>query len=157
MVFLFGMSTAYHSVKRGVWKRRLQVLDHCAIYLFIAGSYTPFTLVALSGGWGWSLFGVAWAIAILGIVVKVVVSSRPTRLSTGIYVLMGWMSLVAIVPLYQALGVGGFLLLLGGGLSYTAGVFFFQRDHRLFYHAVWHLFVLAGCAMHFSAMVFYVV
>ncbi len=157
MILMFGISTAYHSVKKGKWKRRLRTLDHCAIYVFIAGSYTPFTLVAMSGGWGWSLFGVAWGIAILGVLLKVLVSSRPSGLSTGIYIMMGWMSAVAVVPLYHALGFGGIMLLLGGGLAYTVGVFFFHRDHRHLHHAVWHLFVIAGCALHFGAMVFYVV
>ena len=152
LVLAYLASTSYHATRCPRRKKRLQLLDHCSIYLLIAGSYTPFMLVGLEGGWGWALFGIVWGIAILGIVVKIGVSQQPGRLSTISYLLMGWLAIVAIKPLYDKLVVGAFVFMILGGLSYTVGVYFFARDHKHLHHAVWHVFVLAGSALHFLAV-----
>jgi hemolysin III len=137
-------------------KRVFRVLDHSAIYLLIAGTYTPFALGALRGPWGWSLFGTVWGLAILGIVAKSTVGFRFRRLSTFIYVTMGWMVIVAIRPLTMHVDRAGLAWLLAGGVAYTCGVYFYVRDDRVRYaHVVWHLFVAAGSACHFVAVLRY--
>jgi hemolysin III len=156
LVLAYLASTIYHAARCHRRKRRLQLLDHCSIYLLIAGSYTPFLLVGLDGGgWGWSLFGVVWGIAIIGIAVKVRVSHHPGRFSTISYLLMGWLAIIAIKPLYDHLVIGAFILLVLGGVSYTVGVYFFAHDHKHLHHAVWHCFVLAGSVLHFLAVAIY--
>jgi len=152
LVTLFTASTLYHAIPYPTAKQRLKVFDHCSIYLLIAGTYTPFTLTALRGGWGWSLFGVIWGLAIAGIVFKLFATGRFRRLSTGIYVAMGWMVLVAAVPLVRS--VPGVVLawLLIGGLTYTAGTLFYHNRHVPYSHAIWHLFVLVGASCHFVAV-----
>lgn len=153
LVLAYLASTCYHAARSHRRKMRLRMLDHCSIYLLIAGSYTPFLLVGLHGGsWGWSLFAIIWGIAILGIAVKVTVSHESGRLSTLSYLAMGWLALVAIKPLYENLVTGAFVFLVLGGISYTLGVYFFARDHKHLHHAVWHLFVLAGSVLHFLAV-----
>ena len=157
LVLLYVFSTLYHSL-RGRAKDVLRKLDHCSIYLLIAGSYTPFALVSLRGGWGWSLFGVVCALAILGIVREVWLARGARVLSLVIYLLMGWLALVAVVPLWSALTPGGFAGLLAGGACYTGGVVFYANDHRLRHgHGVWHLFVLAGSICHFFTVLLFVV
>ncbi len=156
LVSLYGVSTLYHFTGNPRKKLRLRFWDHCAIYLLIAGSYTPFVLVSLRGGWGWSIFGIVWAAAIAGILVKLCVSHRASRISTSLYLIMGWVAVLAIKPLWDALHLGGFILLVAGGLAYTAGTLFFALDHRRFFHAVWHLCVLSGSILHFLAVVLYV-
>jgi hemolysin III len=156
LVLLYTFSTFYHSL-RGRAKNILQKLDHDSIYLLIAGSYTPFCLVTLRGPWGWSLFGVEWGFAALGILQEVLWKSERRPLSLVIYVVMGWASLVALVELFHALGPGGFAWLVAGGLLYTIGIVFYLMDTRVRHaHGIWHLFVLGGSAAHYIAILRYV-
>jgi hemolysin III len=150
LVILYSASTLYHAVQHPTAKARLKIFDHSAIYLLIAGSYTPFMITGLRGGWGWSLFGVAWALAAAGVVFKLFFTGRFNRLSTGIYIAMGWMALVAIGPMLQRLPGSVLAWLVAGGVAYTAGTAFYHGRGR-YSHAVWHLFVLAGSACHFTA------
>lgn len=152
LLLLYAASTAYHAVRQGRTKALLELCDHCAIYLLIAGTYTPFTLVALRGAWGWSLFGVIWGLALAGIVFKIVFMGRFSLLSTLIYIGMGWLVVVAAVPMVQALPASTLLWLIVGGLLYTGGTYFYQRRPFPFSHAVWHLFVLGGSICHFLAV-----
>jgi len=156
LVLLYSFSTLYHSL-RGRAKDILRELDHHGIYLLIAGSYTPFCLVTLRGPWGWSLFGVVWALALLGILQELRPQTGERLLSVVIYVLMGWVILVALLPLLHALGPAGFAWLAAGGLFYTVGIVFYALDTRLTHaHGVWHLFVIAGSACHYVAILRYV-
>jgi hemolysin III len=157
LLLLYLFSTLYHST-RGRAKSILQRFDHHAIYLLIAGTYTPFTLITLRGAWGWTLFGVEWGLAALGMVVDALHSRGARRiLPVVIYLLMGWFALVALVPLFQALPRSGLLWLVGGGLFYTVGIVFYVLDKRLRHaHGIWHLFVLAGSASHYLAVLLYV-
>lgn len=156
LLTLYLTSTLYHSL-RGKAKAVLQRLDHCAIYLLIAGTYTPFMLVTLRGPWGWSLFGVVWGLALLGIVQEYVYAKGARILSLVIYVAMGWLVVIGIKPLLAALEWNGFLWLVAGGLCYTGGIVFYATDHKLRHgHGIWHLFVLAGSSCHFIAILFYV-
>jgi hemolysin III len=156
LVLLYGVSTAYHSL-RGRAKDVLRELDHHGIYLLIAGSYTPFCLVTLRGPWGWSLFGVVWGLAVLGSLQELRAGSETGLMSMVIYVVMGWVALVAVVPLLRALGLAGFAWLAGGGLLYTIGIVFYALDTRLVHaHGIWHLFVIAGSAAHYVAILLYV-
>jgi hemolysin III len=153
LILLYLASTLYHALRGERVKRLLRVLDHSAIYLLIAGTYTPFTLGVLRGAWGWALFGTIWTLALLGVFAKSTVGFRYPRLSTALYVAMGWLVLVAIQPLVARLAPEGLLWLVAGGLCYTGGVTFFVTDGKLRYgHAVWHLFVMAGSACHFVAV-----
>src|SRR5690606_34794535 len=152
LFLLYTSSTLYHSVRRQVARARLRVADHCAIYLLIAGTYTPFTLVTLRGPWGWSLFGVVWALAVGGVVFKLFSTGRLKRLSTAIYLGMGWLVVVAVRPFVEAVPLETLLWLLAGGLAYTMGTAFYHCRRIPFSHAVWHLFVLAGSACHFIAV-----
>lgn len=155
MVLLYAVSTLYHSV-RGRAKRILQKCDHLSIYLMIAGSYTPFCLISLRAPWGWSLFGVVWGLALIGIVQELWQRSETRLLSLVIYAVMGWTVIVATGPLIQALGSTGFAWLAAGGLFYTAGIGFFVFDHVRHFHGIWHLFVIAGSLMHYIAIIGYV-
>ncbi|AHM60613.1 hemolysin III family channel protein [Flammeovirgaceae bacterium 311] len=152
LVLLYTASTLYHAIQHGVAKARLKVFDHCAIFILIAGTYTPFTLVSLKGPWGWSLFGVVWGLALLGVVFKLFFTGRYEKLSTAIYIAMGWMVLIAMKPLLDALPLQAFLWLLAGGLFYTAGTYFYHQEKMRYAHAVWHLFVLGGSICHFVAV-----
>ena len=156
LVALFVASTLYHSV-RGPSKAMWRKLDHCSIYLLIAGTYTPFALVTLKGPWGWSLFGAIWALAALGIVQECWLARGARISSLVIYLLMGWLALVAAVPLLEALGWTGFLWLAAGGAIYTIGIVFYVLDERVrHFHGIWHLFVLGGSATHFAAIAAYI-
>lgn len=156
LVLLYSFSALYHSL-RGRAKNVLRALDHDGIYLLIAGSYTPFCLVTLRGPWGWSLLGVVWGLAVLGNLQELRQRSGPRILSLVIYVVMGWVALVALLPLLRALGLAGFAWLAAGGLFYTIGIVFFALDTRLAHaHGIWHLFVMAGSAAHYVAIVRYV-
>lgn len=158
LVLLYGATTLYHSIPHPTAKRILRVIDHVSIYLLIAGTYTPFALVTLRGGWGWTLFGLAWGLCFFGILFKVVFATRYDFISTALYVAMGWLVLIAIKPVMAALPGEGLVMLLIGGLSYTFGVVFYLLDHRIpFFHALWHLFVLGGSIMHWFAVMFAVV
>ncbi|MCU0781066.1 MAG: hemolysin III family protein [Akkermansiaceae bacterium] len=146
-------STLYHALPHGRGKQWLRLLDHLAIFLLIAGSYTPFTLGVLKGAWGWALFGTVWALAVAGMVLKITGGIRHPRLSTGLYLVMGWLVLAAAQPLWERMPFPALLWLAAGGLAYTAGVPFFAADERMrFGHFVWHLFVLAGTTCHFMAV-----
>ena len=157
LVTLYSASTVYHSV-RGRAKQIMQKVDHFSIYLLIAGSYTPFCLVTLRGAWGWTLFGIVWGLAIIGIVQEIKPRSEARIMSIVIYAVMGWIVLVAVKPLLAALGTAGFTFLAAGGALYTIGIIFFAYDTRFrHWHGIWHLFVIAGSLLHFVAICFYVV
>jgi hemolysin III len=153
LVLCYLASTLYHATHTPRVKHLLRVLDHSAIFLLIAGTYTPFALGALRGPLGWTLFAVVWTMAIAGIVAKLRLGFRFPRLSNAIYIGMGWMSVFAVRPMFAAIGTAGMAWLAAGGVAYTAGVGFYARDTRLRYgHAVWHLFVAAGSICHFIAV-----
>ncbi|HET7151309.1 MAG TPA: hemolysin III family protein [Candidatus Acidoferrum sp.] len=156
LVLLYVASTLYHALPGPRVRHVFRILDHSSIYLLIAGTYTPFTLVSLRGGFGWSLFGIIWGLAIGGVVFKSLWVDRLPGLSTTIYVLMGWLALVGIQPLYHSVSGPGFLWLVAGGVCYTGGVAFFCANRMRYAHAVWHVFVLAGSACHYCAVYFYV-
>lgn len=156
LVSLYSASTVYHSV-RGRAKTIMQKVDHFSIYLLIAGSYTPFCLVTLRGPWGWTLFGVVWGLAVIGILQEIKPRSEARIMSIVIYAVMGWIVLVAVKPLVAALGTAGFTWLAAGGALYTIGIIFFAYDTRFrHWHGIWHLFVIAGSVLHFVAICFYV-
>ena len=156
LLSLYLFSALYHSL-RGRAKDVFRKLDHYAIYLLIAGTYTPFTLVTLRGAWGWSLFGMIWGMAVLGIVVDSLPQGQRRILPVVIYLLMGWLVLVALKPLLDALPLSGFAWLLAGGVFYTVGIVFFALERWIKHgHGIWHLFVLAGSACHYFAILFYV-
>jgi len=156
LVTLYSASTVYHSV-RGRAKVIMQKVDHFSIYLLIAGSYTPFCLVTLRGPWGWTLFGVVWGLAVIGMLQEIKPRSEARIMSIVIYAVMGWIVLVAVKPLMAALGTAGFTWLAAGGALYTIGIIFFAYDTRFrHWHGIWHLFVIAGSLLHFVAICFYV-
>jgi len=156
LTLMYLASTLYHALPHPPVKRVLRIADHCCIYLLIAGTYTPFLLVTMRGPWGWSLFGVLWGIAVAGCIFKLFFTGRWDRVSTAIYLAMGWMVIVALKPTIELVPPGAMVLMAAGGLIYTGGVFFYCC-HRLPYnHAIWHLFVLGGSAAHFLAIFFYV-
>lgn len=156
LIVLYSISTIYHSV-RGRAKKVLRKLDHLSIYLLIAGSYTPFCLISLRGPWGWSLFGIVWTLAAVGMLQEIKPRSEARVMSLIIYAVMGWIVVVAIKPLLINLGLAGFIWLAGGGLFYTVGIIFFAFDERFrHWHGIWHLFVIAGSLLHFIAILFYV-
>lgn len=152
LVLLYTASTLYHAVRHERIKSRLKIFDHCAIFVMIAGTYTPFTLISLEGSLGWTLFGVIWAMAVAGIVFKLFFTGRFQRLSTVMYVAMGWLVIVAVGPLAEALETWTLVWLFGGGVAYTLGTFFYHRPQMRYSHAIWHGFVLLGSAAHFVAV-----
>jgi hemolysin III len=152
VVLLFVASTLYHWFTGPRVKRVFQIIDHAAIFLLIAGTYTPFTLVTLRGPWGWSLFGVVWGIAVLGVVFESVWLGRFPRLSVALYLAMGWVGAIAAVPMWRALSGPGIAWLVAGGFAYTAGVVFFAWEKLPYHHTLWHVFVLAGAVCHFLAV-----
>lgn len=156
MVVLYFSSMLYHALPPGRAKHRCAKIDHGAIYLFIAGTYTPFSLGVLNGAWGWTLFGLIWGIAAVGLVLKAFEKLSHPLLSTGLYLAMGWLVVIAAVPLLERVSPAGIGWLVAGGLAYTAGVFFYLTDARYkFGHFVWHLFVMAGTTCHFFAVLWY--
>jgi hemolysin III len=156
LILLYLVSAWYHGTRHPGRKHVLKVLDHASIYLLIAGTYTPFTLVTLNGGWGWSLFGVVWGLAILGILWKLWFVHRFEFVSTLIYLAMGWIGVIAIVPLIELLPMGGFVWLMLGGAAYSLGSLFFLWSRLPYHHVVWHGFVLLGVACHYGAIFGYV-
>ncbi|MDG6773875.1 hemolysin III family protein [Thiomicrorhabdus sp. ZW0627] len=156
LIMLYLSSTLYHAMPAGKAKRILRAIDHSLIFLLIAGTYTPFTLGVLSGAWGWSLFGVVWGLAVIGIILKLFDgATRPIFYNT-LYLLMGWVIVVAIHPLLNSLPLAGLLWLLAGGLLYTIGIIFYATDGKLpFGHLIWHLFVLGGSVSHYFAVYWY--
>jgi len=157
LVLLYLASTLYHALSFTRARHVLQVLDHSAIFLLIAGSYTPFALISLRGPWGWTLLGIVWGLAIVGITAKVVFGPRWPVISTVLYIGMGWTVLVALKPLVEHVAPGGLAWLFAGGLAYTGGVVFYAWERLRYSHAIWHVFVLAGSACHYVAVARYVV
>jgi hemolysin III len=155
MVFVYTMSTLYHGLTRTRAQRVFRILDHSAIYLLIAGTYTPFTLGVLRGAWGWSLFGVIWGLAILGVVLTAILGVRFPTLSTTVYVAMGWLFVVGIKPLVDNMAPWGIFWLVAGGVFYTGGVAFFAARRLRYHHMVWHFFVMAGTVCHYVAVLHY--
>lgn len=152
LLLLYLASTLYHSIQHPIAKGRLKVFDHCAIYLLIAGTYTPFTLIGLRGPWGWSMFAAIWTLAFAGVVFKLYYTGRFKKLSTLIYIAMGWLVLVAIKPMLSSLDVWTLGWLLAGGLFYTLGTYFYHRESIPYAHAIWHLFCIAGSVCHYVAV-----
>lgn len=158
LIVLYLGSTLYHSIAHHMVKRVLQKVDHCAIYLLIAGSYTPFTLVSLNGAWGWSLFGVSWGLAAFGVIQELLIPQKNRHLSLVIYVLMGWLALVAIKPMVSILSIGALVWLVLGGVFYSVGIYWFINDEKIRHgHGIWHLFVLAGSLCQFVCIYYWVV
>ncbi|MEJ2426385.1 MAG: hemolysin III family protein [Candidatus Thiodiazotropha sp.] len=157
LILMYTASTLYHSIPMPRAKRVLQHLDHAAIFLLIAGTYTPYTLVNLRGDWGWLLFGLVWGIALFGVLFEFLRRERFKWLSLSLYLGLGWLVVIAIKPLIDAVETGGLWLLLAGGLCYSLGVVFYVWKRLAYHHAVWHLFVMAGSMLHFFSVLFYVV
>ena len=156
LIALYAASTLYHAIPHPTLKQKLRVVDHAAIYLLIAGTYTPFTLGVLRGTWGWTLFGIVWTLAALGVLFKVLLGSGAmAKLSTAIYVAMGWVIIIAIKPLMASMEHAGLFLLAAGGLCYTGGVIFYVDRRRAWTHPVWHLFVMGGSICHYFAVLWY--
>ena len=156
LILVYSTSTLYHGVRHVPSKRVLQTLDHVAIFLLIAGTYTPFVLIALRGAWGWSLFAIVWILAVLGVVFELTRVRHIRGVMIALYIGMGWVGLIAVKPLVAALPTGGLALVLGGGVSYTLGVFFYSWRTLRYHHAVWHLFVLGGSVLQYLAVLWYV-
>jgi hemolysin III len=156
LVLVYAASTGYHASVSSRTREFFRILDNVAIFLFIAGTYTPFTLVNLRGAWGWTLFGVVWGIALAGVAIESISRPRVRIVSLVLYLAMGWLVVVAAKPLLQAVEPGGLVLLVTGGLAYTGGVVFYAWHRLPFHHAVWHVSVLVGSALHFLAVLFYV-
>lgn len=157
LILMYSASTLYHGIPHSRAKQILQQLDHAAIYLLIAGTYTPFLLINLRHDWGWLLFAVIWIAAIIGMIFELVDYKPFKRISLGLYMVMGWMIVVAINPMLDNVSTGGLILLLAGGLAYTAGAVFYIREQMLYHHVIWHLFVLVGSILHYFSILFYVI
>jgi len=155
MVLLYLASTLYHSVTHEAAKRWFRLFDHTAIFLLIAGSYTPFALGVLRGPWGWSMLAAVWTLAIVGITLKIIARTRHSRISIVLYVLMGWLAVVATKPILELIPPPGILLILAGGIAYTGGLAFFAAHRIKYHHFIWHLFVIAGTVCHFFAVLWY--
>lgn len=156
LVTLYLASTLYHGARAPRAKRLLRAFDHCCIYLLIAGTYTPFTLVSLRGAWGWTLFGLVWGLSLAGIVFRVVCGTRFRGAAVASYVVLGWLCVVAAGPILAAVPAGALLWITAGGVAYTTGVFFFASKRVPHGHAIWHLFVLCGSVCHYVAVALYV-
>ena len=157
LIILYGSSTLYHAITHHKVKSLFQTFDHASIYVLIAGTYTPITLVTLGGTLGWSIFAINWSTAIFGIYMKFAYPGRFEKLSLVLYLLMGWLIVVAMKPLLEVMPSGGIELLVAGGLAYTFGVIFYVKDSKPYYHAIWHLFVLAGSIFHYLMTLLYVI
>jgi hemolysin III len=155
VVLLYLASTLYHTITNETAKQFFRLFDHSAIFLLIAGTYTPFTLGVLRGAWGWTLLAIIWCLAITGIVVKAIPATRHSWLSMVLYLVMGWLAIVAIKPIWQLVPVPGILLILAGGIAYTGGLAFFSARSLRYSHFIWHLFVIAGTTCHFFAVLWY--
>ena len=157
LVLLYGTSTLYHALSATRARDLFRVLDHSAIYLLIAGTYTPFALVSLRGPWGWTLLAIVWSLALAGVTMKAVFGARWPIISTALYIAMGWVVIIAVKPLVAHVPPAGIAWLVAGGLAYTGGVVFYAWTKLRYSHAIWHLFVLAGSVCHYIAVVLYVV
>jgi hemolysin III len=153
----YVISTLYHSVRSPQIRYLFRILDHAGIYLVIAGTYTPFTLVSLRGAWGWSLFGTVWGLAVAGVIFKAFMTHRLRILAPALYIAMGWIAVIAFKPLLAALTPAGMAWLVAGGVAYTGGILFYALDRIPYNHAIWHVFVLIGSACHFFSILWYVV
>jgi len=156
LIILYAASTFYHSAKKSELRNRLNIIDHASIYVLIAGTYTPFTLVTLNGAIGWVIFGISWGLALTGIILKLFFTGKYNLMSTIMYVLMGWIIVFAIKPLINNLPLEGFLWLFAGGISYTIGAIIYGIKKIKFNHAIFHMFVLMGSFCHFMSVYFYV-
>lgn len=156
LVILYLASTFYHAFREPAIKQVFKICDHASIYILIAGTYTPFTLVTLRGPWGWTLFGIIWGLAIFGVIFKSIFIHKFKLISTILYVLMGWFIVIAMKQVIISLEIMGLIWLIIGGLAYTGGVYFYLNDKIKYNHAIWHLFVLAGSVCHFFSILFYV-
>ncbi len=156
LIFMFLASTLYHAIQNASIRKILRQVDHLAILYLIAGTYTPFTLVTLNGAWGWTIFGIVWGLTLVGTVLQLSPARHIKALMVTLYLLMGWVVIVAIKPLIANLDLNGLGLLVAGGLAYTGGVVFYVNKRIPFNHAIWHMFVLAGAMLHFFAILFYV-
>lgn len=157
LTIMFLASTLYHSTTKIRLRRLLKLVDHSAIYLLIAGTYTPFLAVSIGGWIGWTSISVIWSIALFGVTFKVFVRHRFPRVSVITYLVMGWLAVVLAYPLYQSVPTYGLLLLVAGGLCFSIGVIFYVKKHIMFTHAIWHFFVIAGCACHYFAIYYFVI
>jgi hemolysin III len=155
MILLYLASTLYHSITHETAKRFCRFFDHSAIFLLIAGTYTPFTLGVLRGAWGWSLLAIVWCLALAGIIIKAMPRTRHSWISMALYVVMGWLAIVAIKPIWQLVPLPGIMLVVAGGLAYTGGLAFFAAPRLRYSHFIWHLFVIAGTTCHFFAVLWY--
>jgi len=155
MILLYLASTLYHSITHETTKNFCRLFDHSAIFLLIAGTYTPFTLGVLRGAWGWTLLAIVWGLAITGIVIKALPRTRHSWISMVLYVVMGWLALVAIKPLFQLVPLPGIVLIFAGGVAYTGGLAFFAAERLRYSHFIWHLCVIAGTTCHFFAVLWY--
>jgi hemolysin III len=156
MIILYASSAIYHSLPQSNAKRLFRLFDHAAIFLLIAGTYTPFTLSVLQGAWGWTLFGIIWGLAVAGMILKTIKSEGNNKFSIALYLAMGWLAVFAVKPLYYSMPAWGLFWIIAGGVMYSAGVLFFAYDHRMKYnHFIWHLFVLAGTGCHVIAVLQY--
>jgi len=155
MILLYLASTLYHSISHEKTKHFCRLFDHSAIFLLIAGTYTPFTLGVLRGAWGWTLLVIIWSLALAGIIIKALPRTRHSWISMMLYIVMGWLAIVAIKPIWQLVPLPGILLIFAGGLAYTGGLGFFSARRLRYSHFIWHLFVIAGTACHFFAVLWY--
>jgi len=156
LLTLFGASSIYHYMSNKKWKRFFRRIDHLSIYLLIAGSYTPFTLINMKNNWGWHLFLTVWILTLVGFVMKIFFFGKYERFSVILYLLMGWLVIVAVKPLFSSIEISGFIWLFAGGIVYSLGVIFFVMDKKPYFHAIWHFFVLGGSFCHYIAIFFYV-
>jgi hemolysin III len=157
LILLYTASTVYHAAYKLRWKRIMQRIDHLCIYILIAGTYTPVALLGLKGLWGWGIFGLIWAFAIAGFIFKFSPLRKNEKISLTLYALMGWLIIVAIKPLIENLAPGMLWYLAGGGLCYTFGIYFYAKEKIPYNHAIWHMFVLAGSALHFTGIFLYLI
>ena len=157
LILMYSASTLYHGISHARFKTILQQLDHAAIYLLIAGTYTPFLLVNLRHDWGWTLFGIIWVVAIVGVVFELTGYKPFKKISLGLYLTMGWMIVFAINPMLEHVSSGGLMLLLGGGLAYSFGAIFYVKKSIPYHHVIWHLFVLLGSILHYFSILFFVI
>lgn len=157
LILLYSASTVYHAISSLKYKRIFQRIDHLCIYVLIAGTYTPVALLGLGGTWGWVLLGLAWGFALLGFIFKFSPLRRSEKLSLSLYGIMGWMAVVAIKPLLENVDHRALLMILMGGVCYTLGIYFYAKDKKRYYHAIWHLFVLGGSAFHFFGIFWYLI
>lgn len=155
MMLMYMTSTLYHAIPGPRAKKVFRILDHNAIYLLIAGTYTPILLGVLSGTWGWTLFGLVWGLALAGIILKSISGVKYHGIALAIYVAMGWIVVIAVKPLFEAMPTRGIIWLLAGGLFYTGGILFYRNERMPYAHAIWHLFVIAGTVCHFIAIIGY--